>query len=114
DHLIHDFGVTKELTFQWATINFQRHGLTEITPSHGANRARDFRCGPDQVVDQHVDGFNLGSPVANGSVHEHSLLELSFLSHCPAEPGHLEVQAVSHRDSLIEGVRNLAVNASPV
>ena len=62
DHRVDELRRAQELALERAAVHLQLHGLAEIALGHRADRARDFRRRPHQVVEQRVQGIDLRPP----------------------------------------------------
>ena len=99
DHRVDELRRAQELALERAPVHFQLHGLPEIALGHRADRARDFRRRPHQIVEQRVQGIDLRRPPADRPRHRHALLEPPFLADRHAQPRHFLRDAILMRDA---------------
>ena len=79
-----------------------------------ADHARDFGGRLDHILDQVVDGAQLGIPAAGRSADSPALSDLAFLADDLGEPLQLLGQLLFHADNLVEQHRDLAVLADVI
>ena len=113
NHRVDDVGRAQELAFQRTSIHIQPHGLRKIALSDGGDGARHFSGGPEQVLDQRVDGnFHL-APRASGLVKTGALARLALFSHHLSDALEFLGHVLVCGHDLVEGVGDFACEPYP-
>ena len=81
DHLVDHGRGSQELALERTSIGFEAHALREIALRDRGNRAGHFGRGPQQIVDERVDGRFHRAPRAGASLAGDAHARLAFLAH---------------------------------
>ena len=114
DHRIDELRRAQELALEGAPVHLQLHGLPEVALGHRADGAGDLGGRPHEIVDQRVEGIDLGRPSADRPRQRHALLEPPFLADRHAQPRHLTRDAILMGDGLVERLGDPPFGARPI
>ena len=114
DHRVDGDGGAAELAFERAPLGLERHGLRQVALGDGANHARHLGRGMHQVVNQRVDRVNRRGPRPADVPDAGALRQPALASDGVADAFQLEGHALVHRDDLVEGVGELALDAGEI
>jgi hypothetical protein len=88
--------------------------LPKVTFGDCANRSSHLGRGPDEIVNQRIDGVHFVGPTTGGAGDRHSLTELSLLADGDRHARRLLRPALAHGDDVVERVCDLPVYSSEV
>src|SRR6185369_11516536 len=111
DHRIDHLADAQKLAAQRTSVDLDHHRLRQVALGDRADHARHFGGRLDHVVDQLVDGAELGVPPAAGAADAGALRDLAFLADDLGEALELRGDGVVHADHFVEEAGNLAVDA---
>ena len=95
-----------------APVGLERDALREVAARHGLDDAPDLGGGADEVVDQLVDGAEVGRPGAAGLLGHRALGDAAVAPDRPADARQLLARALLPLGHAVVGVRELAHDAA--
>src|SRR6185437_8207144 len=104
DHGVDDVGRAEELALERAAVDVEPDGLGQIALCHGGDGARDLGGGPQQVVDQCVDGAFHISPGAAQMLEAGALTGATLLADDLANALQLTCHLFVGGDDFVEAV----------
>jgi hypothetical protein len=114
DHLVHDRGRPEELALERTPVHLEPHALDQIAARDGGDRLRHLACGPEEVLDERVDGALHVLPGAVRRSQADALADSSFAADDLSDPLQLERGAAEGADDVVEGVRDLSGQSGAV
>ena len=108
DHFVDHVRRTQELALERPTIGFEPHALREIALGHRGNGSSNFSGGPQQIVDERVDGGLHLAPRTGAAFARNTNACLAFLAHHLSGTFELGSHALVGAHHLIECVGDLA------
>src|SRR5690606_178599 len=87
---------------------------SDLALCHRGNTARNFGSGPEQIIDECVDGIFHRAPGAGAAITLYALAGLALASNHLTDPIELGGNARVCGNDVVEGIGNLAFYAGPV
>ena len=101
--------VRRELTFQFATLDFEGHALGKITRGDGADDTRRFADGMREAADQRIHRIDPLRPGAGGGPLLQTLGDTAFLANHLADPIQVVRGLGEHLSHLVKSVPPLCL-----